>query len=317
MKWRAKVIRMLRAARAHGWDTVIVGVYVVFVVAVLAISGLGYVLRLEWIGVTEKTFWHWPVLVFTPILLSGGGFLLYKSWDSSDHRAKEKEAHEAARHADLDKITLGYLNDIEQLLLEADSKHHREETVCAIARARTLNVLEGLDEYRKGSIVLFLYDASLLTHPKSSKKASNYNIFVQLNGANLRRAQLRQADLSGAYLSGADLSYANLRGANLSDAHLCEADLGTTNLGGAILIKAHLKGADLEWADLNGANLTDADLRETNFCKAYLGNATVTQKQLDQAASLKGSSKRTGQTYEEWLQDKKIHEQYKKSGAAS
>ena len=48
-----------------------------------------------------------------------------------------------------------------------------------------------------------------------------------------------------------------------------------------------------------------------------LGNAIVTKKQLDQAHSRDGAIELTGQTHEEWLQDQKIHEQYKKSGAAS
>src|SRR5215204_1135818 len=160
---REKASSRQRAGKRPLWHIAVilllVLLFVMFVSAVSVISVLGYLLQWKWTGVTDKTFWHWLGLLFAPVLLSGGGFLLYTLWAWSEHRDKEKAANEAARHADLDKITQGYLDDIQKLLLEADSK--KDKIVNALARARTLNVLEGLDQYRKGSIIRFLNDASL------------------------------------------------------------------------------------------------------------------------------------------------------------
>src|SRR5215212_4340571 len=188
--------RVQRVVKNEGVQSAIILFFVILVLAAFAISVLGYVLHLEWAGVTERTFWHWLELLVAPVLISGGGFLLYTAWAWSDHRLKEietheaeKKAHEAARNAELDRITKGYLDHIEQLLLlEAGSHEEKPEIVCAIARARTLNVLQGLDKYRKGSIIRFLYTASLLTQPKSSEQPSSEHLFILLKGANLREA---------------------------------------------------------------------------------------------------------------------------------
>jgi hypothetical protein len=259
--------RIQRVVKNEGVQSAIILFFVILVLVASAISVLGYVLHLEWAGVTERTFWHWLELLVAPVLISGGGFLLYTAWAWSDHRLKEieaheaeKAAHEAARNADLDRITKGYLDHIEQLLLEAGSHKGEVEIVCAIARARTLNVLEGLDEYRKGSIIRFLYTASLLTQPKSSEQPSSQHLFILLKGANLRGAHLRRADLSYANLSGADLSNAYLGGAKLSEADLSGA-LGVTNE--QLRQAASLQGATMpEWKTLSSDAMHNAQKHE-------------------------------------------------------
>ena len=83
--------------------------FAVVILAAIAISILGYVFHWDWTGVTEKRFWHWLELLIVPVLLSGGGFLLYSAWAWSDHRVAEKQHHEAARDANLDLIVQKYL----------------------------------------------------------------------------------------------------------------------------------------------------------------------------------------------------------------
>ena len=82
---------------------------------------------------------------------------------------------------------------------------------------RTLTVLHRLDEERKRSVLLFLFDAGLIYKDK--------NNIVNLSGADLREV---------------DLSLASLR----------EVDLSSANLSGAYIVGAHLNGADLSGADL-------------------------------------------------------------------
>jgi hypothetical protein len=67
----------------------------------------------------------------------------------------------------------------------------------------------------------------------------------KLTYSNLSTANLIKADLSSADLVGVNLSYAKLEGANLSDAILIGADLSN----------AYLMGSDLSGAYLAGANL--------------------------------------------------------------
>ena len=121
---------------------------------------------------------------------------------------------------------------------------------------------------------------------------------ADLTGADLYGAELIRADLSGADLSGTDLSYANLAHAGLADVKLHDASLFAANLRGAKLSRADLSGttlrvANLSQADLRNANLTGADLRW-----AILTGATVTDEQLDKAASLEGATMPDGSVHE-------------------
>jgi len=252
----------------------------IFVLAAIVITVLGYVHPegTEWTGVAGKTFWHWLDLLFAPVLLSGGGFLLYTLWTSSEHRLAEKSANEAARNADLDAIAKGYIDDIEQLLIKATDQDKAQSAPLSnaasiiekVARARTLNVLEGLDQKRRGSIIRFLYETSLLEeNPK--------HFFISLKGVTLHGAQLR-----GATLCKADLS----------ETILDEADLSRTNLTGASLRNTNLIGADLRDANLHEADLSGANLTNVKG---------VTDEQLATCKSLKGATMPYGQRYEDIL----------------
>jgi uncharacterized protein YjbI with pentapeptide repeats len=66
---------------------------------------------------------------------------------------------------------------------------------------------------------------------------------VQLQGADLWKAQLQGADLSEAQLQGADLSEAQLQGADLWKAQLQGADLSEAQLQGVILYETVVLGA--------------------------------------------------------------------------
>ncbi|MBV9644374.1 MAG: pentapeptide repeat-containing protein [Verrucomicrobia bacterium] len=90
---------------------------------------------------------------------------------------------------------------------------------------------------------------------------------VNLNGANLLRANFRSADMRygsfvGAQLEGADLTSANLRQANLQKADLRNANLEDADLFGADLGQDDLTGARLAKADLRNADLRGIKWRE-------------------------------------------------------
>jgi uncharacterized protein YjbI with pentapeptide repeats len=189
------------------------------------------------------------------------------------YRFHQDNQREAALQAYIDKMS--------QLLLAQNLRHSIEnEEVRKIARVRTLTVLRRLDAERKGSVLQFLHESTLL---------GKEGRIVDLTGAHLSRADLSGADLSRANLSRADLSEAILieailSGTNLSGTNLSEADLMRANLRGADLIGANLTEADLSGAFLIGAILSRADLSGAN-----LSRAVVTPEQVTPTTSLQGT----------------------------
>jgi len=189
-----------------------------------------------------------------------------------------------------------YIDHTSKLLLAKNLRHSTEdEEVRKIARVRTLTVLRRLDAERKGSVLQFLHESTLLGKEGPS---------IDLTGADLSRAHLSRADLSGANLSHANLSRANLSGADLSEAILSEAiltraNLSGTNLSGTNLSEADLMRANLRGADLIGANLNDADLSgafligailtRANLSGANLSRALITPEQVTLTTSLQGT----------------------------
>ncbi len=214
------------------------------------------------IGFGGKTPWAWMRLLIFSLVLAGAAF-----WISSAQRGTELEIEKDRQQ---EAALREYQDSMTELLLNQGLRSSEEgSAVRAVAQARTLTVVGGLDGKRKGLLLRFLFELGLIRG----------EAIISLDGADLREADLREADLSLADLSRADLREADLRGANLTWASLYGADLGGAHLSGAFLF-----GADLFNADLNGADLSGADLRD-----AKLSRANVTDEQLASATSLKGA----------------------------
>ena len=95
-----------------------------------------------------------------------------------------------------------------------------------------------------------LSDAKLVGANFINSKIVNVNLIgADLKGANLMWADVREdtilkvAKLESAKFVGAVFYNVNLEGANLRDANLRSVDLSTTNLSGALLVKADLQDA--------------------------------------------------------------------------
>jgi len=112
---------------------------------------------------------------------------------------------------------------------------------------------------------------------------------ANLQEANLRVGRLHRADLGEANLQkadfmGANLQKADLGGANVQKAEMWGADLQKANLVGADLQRVNLRGADLQGANLRAAKLQEANLRGARLQKADLGEANL------QKADLRGAN---------------------------
>jgi len=253
---------------------------VAIVVAIIIV--LGYVREWDWTGLvkdkayTKRTLWAWLQLLIIPAVLAGVGL-----WFNRQQR--EQELQTADRRAQ-DEALQAYLDQIGQLLLDKDPSLRQakeDDEVRTLARARTLAVLARLDGERRGSIVQFLSEATLIQKEKGANEEHvTSEPVISLSGANMSEADLSEVHLYEADLRGADLWGANLWGAILSEADLRGADLGHANL---------------READLSGANLSEAGLGEAKG---------ITNEQLEQALYLDGATMPNGQKYEDWLKDR-------------
>jgi uncharacterized protein YjbI with pentapeptide repeats len=257
-------------------------------------------------GFRGMTVRDWLQLLIVPLVLVAIGFLFTMQQDArqrqiEDQRAESERKIEEQRAQDA--ALQAYLDQMSQLMLEGDLRTSQEDSeVRTLARARTRTVLARLDGRRKGSVVQFLYEASLIDKERPVVSLSD----VRLRGADLSQLELSEANLSGADLRSANLSGADLSDANLSGAELIETDLrfatmsGTnmsgTNMNRADLsytdsIDADLSGANLSGADLSSAILRYADLRETYLIETDLSDADLSDADL-RDANLSGANLR-------------------------
>lgn len=112
---------------------------------------------------------------------------------------------------------------------------------------------------------------------------TNQCFSCDLSGATLSgnhsNAALISTNLTGSHASGT-FSSANFGGSNLSSADWSKANLSYAQLTFIPLIKTNFSGADLSFTNFEGANTNDAI-----FDGANLFGSTITQDQLDSAAS--------------------------------
>lgn len=268
-------------------------------------------------GFTERALWDWLMLVGVlaiPIAVAFASFMFSHQQTLSSQAASERQHQtdlQIAAEQQRESTLRACIDDMKDLLLNKGLRTSKpEEEVRAVARVEVLSALRQLDGERKGLLMRFLSEASLIIGidikndviiDLSSADLSSADLTrvdlsgAHLNGANLNGADLNVAhlgrvdligaDLKGAHLNGADLIGAHLFGAHLNGAHLNDADLSDADLIGADLTKADLTRADLSGADLRLAYLTGADLKFADLSKA-----TVTPVQLDQALSLQGAT---------------------------
>ncbi len=227
---------------------------IVFVITITWITREGYkwfvtIRWPEWTGFGNKTLWDLMQLLIVPAILAIGAYFFAALHAQTERKAASNNIQETALQTYLDKMT--------ELLLKENLRESKENSeVRAVARARTLTMIRGLDGDRKGALLRFLYEANLIYKNK-------------------KVIDLSEADLTLVNLGGVKLREVNLRGADLSKANLVLADLSNADLSGARLIKANLRGADLISADLQWANLREADLTLVNLDDAKLSEANL------------------------------------------
>jgi uncharacterized protein YjbI with pentapeptide repeats len=274
--------------------------------------------------VADKTLWQFLQIIIVPLALTMVGFWFTAQQDARQQQIETQRAETErvlAEQRAQDEALQTYLDQMSMLLLE-DS---RSDKVQVAMRARTLTVLESLDDSRKKWVIRFLDEANLVqtlyTDAGNPRKP-----VVSLEGADLSGADLSDTDLSGAKLmyanlSGATLSYTVFHGADLFDADLSDATMFSSQLSGADLSYADLSDASLKQADLGGigADLGGAGLYKTDLRGADLEGAdSIRNEKLAERVSgskfLEGATMPDSQKYEDWLKSKGRAEDGENSG---
>ncbi|NMB86861.1 MAG: pentapeptide repeat-containing protein [Chloroflexi bacterium] len=272
----------------------------------------------------SKTLWDWMELLIIPIVLTVGGFFFNWAEKRNDQSvAKQKFEDEQKNSQDQQQETAlkNYLDRLTVLLLDKGLANAQNDTAkdhlsvknsCIIARTLSLTTLKKLNPERKQSLLLFLYEAKLISGNDptidltganlsevnlSGKVLKEINLTgVCLNGTNFESANLTKGSFTGAEMFGAKLNYATLTGAYLQkvqfnkaalfrDLHLNNADLSQTKLERVTLVDSELKGANLQNTKmkratiinvyLNEAILTETDLTQANIRESHMEKATM------------------------------------------
>jgi len=177
--------------------------------------------------------------------------------EAAMERAKTEQALIRERSRDLALQT--YLDRMTELILNNGLRKStlEEEEIRAIARIRTLTVLEQLDGERKAVVLKFLSEAGLIMGDKP---------LVKLNGANLSEtlidnANLRNCNFKSTVWRNASIARSDLASSNFYDANLTEAKFISCQMHGVNLIKAKLIGAEFLEVWLVNADMRAAVMR--------------------------------------------------------
>lgn len=286
-----------RSSRLSRWVAIFAAALGAAAVIVIVYA---YWTRPGWAGVADKTFWDYLELLIVPAALAIGVWWLTREQSKrdreaedaqqrrdlkaeNDRRERERNAQIAQRSRELevenqraqDAALQAYLDQMSRLLLDKEGRLRNSQVgddVRAVARARTLTVLEALDSSRQRSLVRFLYEALLLGYRPDSNVESIISLGdANLTGCDLGGLSLPWIDLSGANLREANLTHTILQGSNLSNAKLDCATLQGADLHLANLSSAHLDGANLSHCGLRGADLRSTSLEDAILMEAELG----------------------------------------------
>jgi hypothetical protein len=118
----------------------------------------------------DITLWDWLKLLIVPVVIAGGGL-----WFNRQRRERELEIARQQREREVeiaerrtqDEALQAYLDGMSQLLTDKERPLHTAQigdSLSTVARARTLTVLTRLDGKRKGTVLQFLYESSLIAN---------------------------------------------------------------------------------------------------------------------------------------------------------
>jgi uncharacterized protein YjbI with pentapeptide repeats len=252
-----------------------------------------------------KTAWDWLQILIVPAVLVLLGYAFNASEATRDRKREDLRAAQAVRIAEdnrRDQMLQDYVAKMGDLVLHERLRRSKEgSNVQDLARTLTLATLRRLDGKRKGEVVRFLADSSLIEggSPVVSLRLSDLRDVV-LSGAGLESVIFDAADLRGARFGGSSLRFVRFDAAQLEDASFAGATLSGVVFNAARLERASfrhartvyalttrgrrrpvsftgacLSGATFADADVRAARFADAEARDISFRGARLGAASL------------------------------------------
>jgi len=269
----------------------------IILIIIIIITTIGYLHFIKgyewasWTGFNGKTIWDLLTLAIIPITIVCIASIFTEARSSVDRKIAQDLNEEKTLQSFIDKFTELLLDEH---LIDAEQNSELQ----AIADARTLVTLRGLNDKRKGIVISFLSSSHLISifddapgpiiHLKGMDLSGIILEEEWLLGADFEEVILRSANLKKAVLANTVLFKSDLTDANLSSAVLHKADMRMSQLINANLHGAFLQDADLSFADLTGADLTNADLTNVKLMGTNLTNAKITEDQIKKAAGIEG-----------------------------
>ncbi len=238
---------------------------------------------------TRKTLWDWLELLIIPIVLAVGGYLFRKS--------EVRLTREQFIDDESEKAITNYIDYVEDFLPTSPKKI--DQTEVEILKARTQMLLRKLDSERKGLVIRFLYDLSLIKSDNpvidfrfselSQLRMANENLSrISLTGSRLDRgnfegSHLNDANLASCSMIATKFPFANLHKASFDYSIINRGDFYRAKLKNASLIKTVAPNSNFHEADLEGARFRSAYLVRANFSGANLTGASFVNADLRNA----------------------------------
>src|SRR2546423_5242968 len=171
------------------------------VMGLLVVIILAYVFNVNVPGLRGKTLWDWLQLLIIPVVLAVGGYVFNYTTTRAEQRntqVRDQNEQSIASDNQREAALQSYIDNMSELLLHEKLRESGEDDeVRKIARVRTLTVLPRLDANRKGSVLQFLHESSLIHKDKKTIDLSDANLsFADLSGAKVTEEQLKRSQVT-------------------------------------------------------------------------------------------------------------------------
>jgi uncharacterized protein YjbI with pentapeptide repeats len=218
-------------------------------------------------GFQGKTLWDVVQLLLIPLCIGVGSwwfqdFVKSKELLASKNKA-DQDALASADKANQDAL-IKYFDQMSDLIRKGLNSE-KQDSLSAIAQAKTLVLLQSLNSDRKRSrlVIQFLETSKL-------NKGDGVLANSEISRSDFTRSYLTNIRLFHSNLYRSNLSHAELDGANLTGSILSAADLTNTKLNGSCLDKIHLYTAAIDNTELQNASFKEAFVRDVDFKKTNL-----------------------------------------------
>ncbi|MEJ7678531.1 MAG: pentapeptide repeat-containing protein [Segetibacter sp.] len=184
--------------------------------------------------------------------------MIFKKKREEERAASQKKREEdIAAEIEYENAFQIYLKNLSDLLLNHNLLNSSEgDIVRSLAFTRTKTTVRVLDGERRGRVIRFLYDTSLINTDKQIIRTDDLDLY----GANMIGFHFKNANLSNTFLDNSDF-----RGAVMGNVDFTNSTLKKAILRDAKFETAVLKGINLEGASYDGRTKWPTDFNPKEY----------------------------------------------------